>query len=259
LKNSTKQPLVIVGIGEMGSIFARGFLRLGHPVYPVTRTTSMATIAAEMPRPELVLVAVAEGDLHPVLEALPVTWRGRLGLLQNELLPGDWENLGLPTPTVITVWLEKKAGKDHRVIVPSPVFGPRADLLAAALVTLDVPTRVLAEPDELLFELVVKNLYILTTNIAGLHVGGNVGELWADHQALARRIAEDVIDLEEALTGRRFDQDALIKAMVRAFQGDPTHVCMGRRAQARLARALAQGEQYGLDLPALRQFHTALA
>jgi len=252
-----KQPVVIVGVGEMGGVFARGFLRLGHPVYPVTRSTSMASTAVELPGPELVLVAVTEADLQSVFDSLPVTWHSRLGLLQNELLPVDWE--GISAPTVISVWFEKKPGMDHKVIIPSPVFGPHADILAAALATLDIPTQVLTEPDELLFELVVKNLYILTSNIAGLRVGGNVGELWADHEDLARRIGNNVIDLQEVLTGQSFERNRLFAALVEAFEGDPSHKCMGRSAQARLTRALALGEQHGLVLPALRELHTALA
>jgi len=106
---------------------------------------------------------------------------------------------------------------------------------------------------------VVKNLYILTSNIAGLRVGGNVGELWALHRDLARRIGSDVIDLQEALTGRQFQRDELFAAMVKAFEGDPSHGCMGRSAQARLTRSLAQGERHALALPALRELHTAVA
>ncbi len=30
-------PVVLIGVGEMGGVFARGLLRLGHPVYPVPR------------------------------------------------------------------------------------------------------------------------------------------------------------------------------------------------------------------------------
>lgn len=251
-----KQPVVIVGVGEMGGVFARGFLRLGHPVHPVTRAISMAAVAAELPSPELVLVSVAESDLQSVLDALPVIWRGRLGLLQNELLPADWE--GLPAPTVISVWFEKKPGTDHKVIIPSPVYGPKADLIAAALATLDIPVRVLAGTEQLLFELVVKNLYILTSNVAGLKVGGTVGELWADHRALVRRIGNEVIDIQEALTGIGFERGDLFTAMVAAFEGDPSHKCMGRSAPARLARALAEGERQGLDLPALRELNAAL-
>ena len=47
---------------------------------------------------------VADGDLHPVLEQIPQAWRDRLGLLQNELLPRDWQAHQLINPTVISVW-----------------------------------------------------------------------------------------------------------------------------------------------------------
>ena len=88
-----KSPVVLIGIVEMGGVFARGFLRTGHPVYPVTRETDIDDLARQLPAPELVLVAVAETDLQPVLQNLPTAWRPRLGLLQNELLPGDWQRL----------------------------------------------------------------------------------------------------------------------------------------------------------------------
>ncbi|MEA3275858.1 MAG: hypothetical protein U9Q81_11320 [Pseudomonadota bacterium] len=249
-----KQPIALIGVGEMGGVFSRGFLRLGHPVYPVTRGMSLEAAASSLPQPALVLAAVAEGDLHSVLTGLPKPWRDRLALLQNELLPKDWE--GLPTPTVISVWFEKKRGMDHKVIIPSPIFGPQAQLLADALATLDIPTRILEDADELLFELVVKNLYILTTNIAGLRTGGTVGELWSAHQDFARRVGNEVIDLQEALAGGRFDREALFGALARAFDGDPAHRCMGRSAPARLARTLALGDAHGLALPALREIQT---
>jgi prephenate dehydrogenase len=75
-----KNPVVIVGIGEMGSVFARGFLRLGHPVYPVVRdieATDMAAVAARV-EPELVVVAVAERDIRTVLSEIPRPWRNKL-------------------------------------------------------------------------------------------------------------------------------------------------------------------------------------
>jgi hypothetical protein len=242
-------PVVLIGVGEMGGVFARGLLRLGHPLYPVTRATPMEDVAAAVPRPLLTLVAVAEADLPSVLADLPDTWRDRAGLLQNELLPGDWSSLA--EPTVISVWFEKKTGQDAKVIIPSPVFGPRAELLADALSVIDVPARLLASPEQLLFELVVKNLYILVTNIAGLRVGGTVAELWDRHRDFASAVVEDVIVLQEALSGRAFDRHALIEAMLEAFRGDPEHRCMGRSAPARLARALAHAKAHGLHLPVL--------
>jgi len=246
----TEKPVVVIGMGEMGSVFARGLLRLGLPVYPATRGVELKKLAGRLPKPGLVLIAVAETDLADVLKRIPKTWRQRLVLLQNELLPDDFKHLD--KVTVISVWFEKKRGQDARVIIPSPAYGPRSGLLAAALGTLDIPVRRLKSKRDLLFELVVKNLYILTSNIAGLRTGGTVAELWSDSRPFANDVAEEVISLQEALTGKRFDHQALITAMVEAFDGDPDHRCMGRSAPARLRRALQHAEHLGLELPTLQ-------
>jgi ketopantoate reductase len=248
-----KTPVVVIGIGEMGGVFARGLLRTGHPVYPVTRGVNPAETARDLPDPELVLVAVAEKDLHAVLEQLPSAWHSRIALLQNELLPRDWEQHGLQQPTVISVWFEKKPGQDAKVLIPSPVYGPHAKILQASLGTIGIPARVLADASGLLFELVLKNVYILTTNCAGLVTGGTVSELWSAHRQLAEAVAREVISIQEALTDRTFDADALITGMLAAFGGDPDHKCMGRTATARLARALLQADAAGLAVPRLRE------
>ncbi|QKT04524.1 hypothetical protein HUS23_12265 [Ectothiorhodospiraceae bacterium 2226] len=247
-----KDSIVIVGLGEMGGVFARGLLRTGHPVMPVTREIDLGAAARETPGPKLVLVAVAEDDLHPVLESMPDAWRTRLALLQNELLPGDWERHAVPDPTVVAVWFEKKKGQDVKVLLPSPVYGPHADLLCNALTRIDIPARVVDDADEMLYELVRKNVYILTVNIAGLVVGGTVDALWREHNALAREVADEVIDIQEGLTGRTLDRARLIAGMVEAIEGDPEHKCMGRSAPARLTRALMHADAAGLEVPRLR-------
>ena len=246
-----KKPVVVVGMGEMGSVFARGLLRLGHPVYPVSRDGNMEKIAKALPDPKMVLVAVGEADLAAVLKKIPKAWRKRLALLQNELLPSDYSQLD--NVTVISVWFEKKKGQDSQVIIPSPAHGPLSKLLAKSLGTLDIPVKRIKRQRDMLFELVVKNLYILTSNIAGLRTGGTVSELWSEHQPFARMVAEDVIALQEGLTGAQFDSDALIGAMLEAFEGDPDHRCMGRSAPARLERALQHAERLKIDLPTLRE------
>ncbi|OTE95570.1 hypothetical protein BCS42_12230 [Crenothrix sp. D3] len=63
--------VVIIGMGELGEIFARGFLKLGYPVYPVLRSMQLATVVSAIPEPELVLLAIGEDDFHPQLEVLP--------------------------------------------------------------------------------------------------------------------------------------------------------------------------------------------
>ncbi|VAW73113.1 hypothetical protein MNBD_GAMMA15-2288 [hydrothermal vent metagenome] len=246
-----KDPVIIIGLGEMGGVFARGFLRSGYPVYPVTRKTDCEALAAELSTPELVLIAVGEKDLHASMEALPEVWRERVALLQNELLPGDWEQYGYSNPTVISVWFEKKKGQDAKVLIPSPAFGPKAALLSEALSSIDIPVTVLDNTEQLLFELVRKNVFILTTNIAGLKTGGTVGELWAQHQEFARNVANEIITVQEKLTGRSLEREALIEGMVTAFNGDLEHKCMGRSAPARLKRALELAERFGTEVPVL--------
>lgn len=244
--------VVVVGLGEMGSVFARGFLRSGYTVHPVTRDMEMQAVADELPEPELVLIAVGEADLHEQLMKVPETWKDRLVLLQNELLPRDWQRHNLE-PTVISVWFEKKKGMDSKVIIPSPVFGKHAQLVADALASIDIAATVLADEAALLHELVLKNVYILTTNITGLEVGGNVGQLWDEHKLLAESVALDVIRLQEALTGQALDHQGLIDGMVNAFDGDREHMCMGRSAPVRLQRALMLAQQNDLSLKMLER------
>ena len=244
--------VVVVGLGEMGSVFARGFLRSGYTVHPVVRGVEMQTVADEVPQPELVLIAVGEADLHEQLVKVPEIWKDRLVLLQNELLPRDWQRHNLD-PTVISVWFEKKKGQDSKVIIPSPVFGKHAQQVADALASIDIASTVLTDEAALLHELVLKNVYILTTNIAGLEVGGNVGQLWQDNKLVAESVALDVIRLQEALTGKALDHQSLLDGMVNAFNGDPEHMCMGRSAPVRLQRALMLAEQNNLSLSMLER------
>ena len=245
--------VVVIGLGQLGRVFAGGLLRSGHTVVPVNRADDMLTVAHAHPEPALVLVAVGENDLHASLDALPDAWKSRVALIQNELLPRDWLAHGLTDPTVISVWFEKKKGTDARPLIASPTAGPGAALLCRALTSIDLPCREVAPGDELLFELVRKNVYILTTNIAGLRTGGTVAELWAQHESLARRVANEVMDIQDALTGVPQDRAALMAGMLEAFDGDPSHGCTGRSASARLARAIGHADAFGLAVPTLRE------
>ena len=92
--------------------------------------------------------------------------------------------------------------------------------------------------------------------LAGLKIGGNVGELWSQHRDAARAIAGEVIQLQEKLALQTLDPEALITSMVKAFEGDPEHKCMGRSAPARLQRALELADNFELGLPRLRGIAT---
>jgi len=245
--------VVVIGLGQLGRVFAGGLLRVGCTVIPVNRGDDMAAMAQRHAVPELVLVAVAENDLQPVLAALPENWKSCVALIQNELLPRDWLAYGYSDPTVISVWFEKKKGIDAKPLIASPAAGPGAALLCRALTAIDLPCREVAPGDELLFELVRKNVYILTTNIAGLKTGGTVAELWAQHETFARQVAHEVMDIQDALTGTQLGRDALIAGMLEAFNGDPAHSCTGRSAPARLTRALGHADEFQLAVPTLRK------
>ncbi len=248
-----KTPIVVLGIGELGGVFARGFLRMGHPIYPITRGMNIEQEAAQIPDPELVLITVGEESLPPILRQIPQQWHSHVGLLQNELLPRDWEAHDIHDPTVISVWFDKKSGIDVKSVMPSAVYGPAAALIHESLASLDIVCRQLADEEQLLFTLVLKNLYILTVNIAGLETGGTVSELWQNHIELASQIANEVIDIQEYLTGKSLPRERLMQGLLEAFDLDPEHKCTGRSAPARLRRALGHARRVGLAVPTMER------
>ncbi|TEU23312.1 MAG: hypothetical protein E3I13_01975 [Gammaproteobacteria bacterium] len=254
-----KKPIVVLGIGELGSVFARAFLKNNHPVYPITRATDVDELKISID-PELVLVCTAEGDLQFALSSIPDEWRDRVAMMQNELLPRDWESHNFIDPTVISVWFEKKKGMDSKVLISSPAYGPKAQILSDSLALIDIPAHVVIDDDALLFELVLKNLYILTTNIAGIAIdpGANVDDLRNDHLELMRKVSKDVLTLQAQLTGQTFDESQLEQGMIKAFKGDLEHGCMGRSAPARLNRALELANEFGVKVPTLQKIKDSL-
>lgn len=249
-----KPPIIIIGLGELAGVFAKAFLRHGHPVYPVTRSMDMAQEAENLPQPQLVLVAVAEKDFAEVMGSVPDPWRSQLVLLQNELLPRDWEAYAIENPTVISVWFEKKRGMDYNVLLPSPVYGPNADLIAESLAGIEIPCNVMTSADDLVFELVLKNVFVFTINIAGLVLeeGTTTSMLWHKHQKLALDVADNVIDVQEFVTGKTFARDRLRQGLLAGINGDPHHRCRGRSAPGRLARVVEIADEADLPIPAIR-------
>jgi len=236
----------VIGMGELGSVFATGLLKLGHPVFPVLRGQAGPDVIRASSA-ELVVVAVGEDDLDEVLAASPAPG-AKLVLIQNELLPPAWERHALGAPNVVVVWFEKKRGKPIHIVLESVISGPQAALLGRCLQAVDVAYREVG-PDELLFELVKKNLYILVHNVCGLVENGSVERLWSQHGALAREVASEVLDLQFACAGQSLDRDRLMSELEAAVAADPEHGCAGRTAPARLRRALRQAEAHEVSVP----------
>jgi hypothetical protein len=250
------QRVVVIGLGELGTTFAQGLLRQGHAVFPALRSTVLAELESQVPDPAFVLLTVGEHDLPGALNELPHAWRDRAVLVQNELLPRTWLEHGLRSPTVAVVWFEKKPGHLPRVLLPTVLHGRHATLIGPCLHSLGIPYVIAADDSALLFELVRKNLYILVTNISGIRTQGSVADLWNAHRPLARAVAAEILDLQQALTGADLPRDRLMTALIEAFEADPDHRCMGRTAPERLKRALQHADHYGVTVPTLRSIAT---
>ena len=246
--------VAVIGMGQIGGCLAEGLARAGHAVFPLRRGDDAAQVAKALPEPALALVAVAEDDLDGALLTLPQSWRSRVGLVQNELLPTVWERHNLPHPTVAVIWFERKGGGRPRAILPTFLHGPAWVTLAAALDALGLPWRHLEDAAALRQELVRKNLYILTTNLGGLATGAaSVGELWRTHRAQAIQIASEVLTLQAAATGGAVDRVLLLRGLDEAIDADPDHAAVGRTAPRRLERALEQAQDLGISAPRLQE------
>jgi hypothetical protein len=255
-----KQPIVIIGIGELAGVLARAFLRNSHPVYPVTRDMNILEEAKRIPEPKMVVVAVAEKDFPAVMETIPDQWRNNLVFIQNELLPQDWEIYDIQLPTVISVWFEKKKGMDFNPLIPSPVYGPHADFISQSLEQIDIPCKILNGKDDLVFELVLKNVFVFTINIAGLVLSESTttSMLWEKDQKLATDVADNIIDMQESITGKTFSRDLLIEGLFTGIKGDPHHKCKGRSAHGRLMRTIETADGIGLKIQAIRYVYKRL-
>lgn len=248
----------VVGLGQLGGVFAHGLLRTGHTVVPVRREDDLATTLSGAD-PSLVLICVGEDELGTVLTAVPEPLRGRCVLVQNELLPDVWAPFEM-TPTVAVVWFEKKANTPVVPILSTPIAGPMTARVVDALRALDIPAHQVSQ-DILLQEMVLKNLYIITANAAGLVLGGTTGALAEQHRARATAIALEVFAIqlarvtetlgEESAKTLSSSRDGLIDRLFDAFMADPQHGTKGRSAPVRLARALTHASTYGIAAPEL--------
>ena len=242
---------VIVGLGQIGRTLGEGLLMAGYTVTPVLHGRPFPAGTGQAP----VIVATGEDDLAGALAGLPGEWKdsSSVVLLQNELLPSQWEPLGIRNPTIFVVWFERKPGQLIVSLRPSVVYGPQQEAVKAAMDCLALPCEVAPDAHEAMTQLIVKNVYIWATNIASLRTGGTTGELAKNHFALVRALALEALQVQESVMGQLFDTDAVMDQVVEALKADPTHRAGGRSAQRRLERFLARARQTGVAVPAAEE------
>ena len=254
-----KQPIIVIGLGQNGAVFAKGFLRIGHPVYPIIRRDNLVDAIKRTPDPIMVLVAVREEDLQPVLNQVPPAWHKHIALIQNELVPSVWEDAGIQDPTVVTVWFVKRKGKAPDAFFPSMIFGPHADLIADVFDKVNLPFELIKNEQELIFELVRKNLYILSKNIVGLVVEGTVVEAWEQNRELFEKVADEVFLIQCDLVGANLDKQRHFFRLVKDIETLPDAGTTGSAAVARLERMLQHATSTALDVPTLQEIQLSIS
>lgn len=242
---------LVVGMGQLGSVFSLGLLHRGYSVTPVLRDTPADAILARPTQPSLCVIAVTEDELPNVLDGWARRYSDGWVLIQNELRPSEWERRGLATPTVAVVWFEKKPGRDAHPIVSTPVHGPHAPIIVDALTSLGLPAHLEPDREQLLFELCLKNLYILSMNFVGLVFPYDVGTVWYDHRAYLDQICAEILELEAAQMQRNLPTQSLCIELERIIVADPRHAAAGRSALSRLNRSLRTAKQLGIKTPTL--------
>jgi hypothetical protein len=241
------QQAVIVGMGQLGRTLGEGFLLNGVTVNPILRSTPINTAL----NPKIVIVATGEDDLKPALDKIPESWKERsVVLLQNELLPPKWQNSGVIEPTIFVVWFERKAHKPITALLPSRVYGPRQDMIQAAMDALEIPCEVARDQREIFTELVIKNAYIWAMNIASLEVGKmTTGELHEKHLSLVEALVEESVAVQNRVMNESFATKDILPHVIEAMLADTSHNAGGRSAKRRLERFLAQANEIGISVP----------
>jgi len=247
----TDQEALVVGMGQLGGIFSLGLLRRGYTVVPILRTTPIEHLSVQKYNPEVCVITVAEDELSHLLDGWARKYSDRWVLVQNELRPSVWERRGLQTPTIAVVWFEKKPGREARPIVSTPVHGPHAQLIVTALTALGLPAHVEPDSEQLLFELCLKNLYILSMNFVGLTFPEDVGTIWYDHRPYLDQICAEVLELEAAQMQRNLPTQSLCIELERLIVADPRHTAAGRSAASRLHRTRTTAQRLGIRTPTL--------
>jgi len=244
----TRPRAVVIGLGQLGRTLAEGLVVDGWTVTGVRRDQS----AAELATPELAVVATGEDDLGPVLAGLPGSWRtGHVLLLQNELLPPQWEVHGIIDPTVLIVWFSRKPGELIRELRPSVAFGPHADDAARALAAVGLHTTIAPSYEALLAELVEKNTYIWAMNLAALLISEpTTSRVLGSQRATFEELAREAIAVQEAAIGARVvDAPAVIEAVAATLAAEGERRLGGRSAARRAERLSALARTLGVDAP----------
>jgi hypothetical protein len=253
-----RKSAAIVGMGQLGRALGEGLLITGFTVTGFKRSDIDYSTFSET---ELAVVATGEDDLEPVLDRLPESWRkGRLVLLQNELLPTQWKPHEVEDPTILVVWFSKKPGQPIREYRSSPVWGPKALEIRDALEALDLTAEILPDWEATMFELITKNAYIWTQNIAALYIADPVAEkVILEHQAFLDDLIAETVAIQERAAGVTVDLKKVQEQVKSSIARDGSRKLGGRTAPRRLERLMALGKRLSFEMPVVTEVANQMA
>ena len=245
--------VIVVGLGELGSWFAHGLLRAGHPVIPVTRTMSLAQEQRGRAAGTPVLVAVPEAQLPDVLAQVEPDRRGDVILVQNATFRGDALLRGWPEVSWAMVWTLRKKGLPQLVGQPTVLWGVHAAMLQGAQQQVGMPTLMAESSLELDRWLAAKFAFILAISAMSLAGVTSLQDALDRHRdtvdawimeglALASVRLDDLLPVEPA-------RQRILEGL-HHMRDMPTG---GRAAAARIVAALDLAALHGVDAPLLRQ------
>lgn len=240
-------PIVVIGMGQLGTVFADAWSQLGKSILALRRHQPIIQDIS----PRAVLIATGEQDLSPVLASLPQTWRSQLILVQNELIPAIWQPYS-DQPTLVAVWMEKKPHIEVRSLRASVAFGPNADLVADAFHAIKQPLSLAKDYPDMIQELAFKNIYIWTTNIYGLIAPGAIGQLVTEPHATAlASLIDELCQIQSAVSGYYCSPKMVTPIIWHIIHDNADRKIPGRSAPARLKRVMSAAHQYSLVTPEL--------
>lgn len=243
--------LVLVGVGQLGTLYGEGALAAGRRVTPLRRDSDVERCLDDVPLGSPVLVTTGEKDLAGAIHGLPKDRWPDVILVQNELFPSTWKALGLDEPTVSVVWLSKKPGRPVEIGGPTEVYGKHAVVMTQIHEALSLPCTTLVSHEQLGTALVAKFAFILAINALGLEDDVTLGEWLERDQARVLAVVDDARRLAEAKLGHSVESKRVQRRVLDAMTLLSSYPAKGRTAAERLARAREDATALGLKLPAL--------
>jgi ketopantoate reductase len=242
---------LVMGLGQLGQMYAGALLRLGFRVTPIVRSTARP-LQLGVPPGTPVLLAVGEEQFDDAVKELQsAQWADHLILLQNEIFPASWKQWGVENPTVMAVWTNRKNGA-AQVGLATRVSGPQADLVMRMHQALNIPCEKLTDESALNTELCAKYAFILTLNALGVAQARTVSHWMQAEPGRVRAVLNDAVALSAARVDGYVDvarASARAREALEALSNLPT---LGRTALPRVERAAHAARTLQMDLPALR-------